>query len=495
MKMPPYPLQLSLPSAILALAVGLLLAPLGARAFTSCWTKDGNGSWNDPLNWNNGVPVNAGDTAIITNVISSANIVITINTAVSLGTLIIGPKSNTYRYSFAANGLITMDSGGPGRAVLQQVGSAQNYCPAKVAMNSDLEINNSGGGYFNLVGTAISGNHDILINANGNTGTPYIGNLNTFIGNLTICSGSLMNSGSGDPFGSVTNGNRVISITNNTAFRMNSTFSMATNRIVVIGEGNGNLNMNNNSLTVNGPAQLSGSGKLTIYNSTAPGGLVVLGGPNNGFSGPIVLNNAVQLRLSSGGSLNNVPVINLSSATCTLEVTAKLSGYSIPSNQVVAGIGTVTGSVNVANAAATIHPGSYMLPGPVRSPGVLTIVSGGLSVTDGGVYAWDLAQLKDNAFAPGTTTYSQLNLTDGNANLAGGKLVISFLNDVATPASSDTFWKSDHVWTILTSASPPTGKLTVLNSSYGSRFFTTRVNGNTLELVYTRRPGLTLSVQ
>lgn len=123
------------------------------------------------------------------------------------------------------------------------------------------------------------------------------------------------------------------------------------------------------------------------------------------------------------------------------------------------------------------------MPGPSRTPGILTL-TGGLCVTNGGVYAWDLAQLKDNAYSPGTTTYSQLSVLDGSVTLSGGSLAISFLNGIDTPASTNAFWKTNHTWTVISAAAPPVGTLKVINGTYSNWAFSTRVTANTLELVY-----------
>lgn len=469
-----------LPScALTLLAAGALSLPQRAGALTSSWINAGGGLWSTPGNWNNGVPTNAGDVAYITNTIAAAS-TITNDTPVTLGTLRIGPI--TARYNFSSGSALTMDSGGTGRAILQQTGSQQNYTPASLIMASDLEINNNGGAYFNLTGTIISGNRDIFINANGAGGTPYVGPNNTFAGNVTICSGKLMNTG-GDPFGSLTNGVRTVTITNNAALRLNGNINpLGTNRVFVIGQGGGQFDMNQKIFTINGAGQLTGSGTLNILNSTGSGGTLTLGSSNGAFTGQTTLNNGTTLKLAANGTINSSPLVLLTNATAVLDVTAKAGGYFVPSNQILAGIGIVSGLVNAASADAVLHPGICAAAGTSSSPGILTL-TGGLTVTNGGCYAWDLAQLKDSAFAPGTTTYSQLGVT-GSVSLAGGTLSISFVNGIDTPATTNAFWKTNHTWTVISAAAPPSGTLKVIGGTYTNWAFTTRVTGNTLELVY-----------
>lgn len=468
----------------LATAVGLCLLAGNAGAITSTWITDGNGNWTNAANWNNGVPTNAGDVAYVTNPITAAR-TITIDTNVTLGTLKIGTTNYAYLLSSGA-GTITMDSGNASRAVLQAVGNQQNYGPSKVAMACDLEIDNNDGTYFNLTGTAFSGNHDVYINANNAVGTPYFGGSAPFVGNTFICYGVAMG---GDFFGATTGGMRTVTMYSNANFRLNSgTGTIATNRVFVMGNGGGQFNLNGYTLTLPGKGQLSGSNTLTIYNSTASSGTTVLGGTNDGFTGQVVVNTAgVTLKLNTNGCINYSPVINLAIAGSMFNVTNKSAGYSIPAGQVLAGIGTNLGVIKVTDPAAKIHPGTYSLPGPVVAPGVMT-VDGGLSFANNGIYAWELKQLKDDAVtSPATTTFSQINLVSGAANLSGGTLAINF-NGVTAPTNATGFWSSNHVWTVLVATGAPSGMLTVSNGNYTNWIFQTQVSSNTLQLVYMRTP-------
>jgi len=54
-------------------AGGCALALLAgsAGALSSAWITDGSGNWSTATNWNNGVPINAGDVAYITNPVTA----------------------------------------------------------------------------------------------------------------------------------------------------------------------------------------------------------------------------------------------------------------------------------------------------------------------------------------------------------------------------------------------------------------------------------------
>jgi hypothetical protein len=376
-----------------------------------------------------------------------------------------------------------MNSGDGSHSVIQQMrGSSRCKITASTILSNDLDVINSVSSsvYFELANN-ISGLFNIHVNPEGSQGTPYVTTASTFFGDTTIYGGKLMPTV--DCFGSGTNGIRVVTVNNGAAVRFNSSFTIDTNRVFVAGLGGAQFDLNGKTITLNVVRQISGTNMFSIMNSAGTGGTLSLGGNNDTFTGSVSLNNGVSLRLNAGGMLDRSPVLNLLNAASVIDVQAKAGGYSVPSNQVVAGIGLISGVVSVANSGASIHPGSYSLPGPTSSPGILTVVCGGLTLSNGGTYAWELKQLKDNAYAPGTTTYSQLNVTAGSVNLGGGTLEINF-NGIATPASNDAFWKTGHVWTILTAASPPVGALTVVDGTYTDWAFTTRVTGNTLELVY-----------
>ncbi len=463
------------------MVVALLASPAGA--ISSAWITDGNGSWTNSINWNNGVPNAPGDAAYFTNAITAER-TITIDTDVTVGTLKIGVTNAAFKLT-SGSGKVTMDSGDSNRAVLQQVGNKQNYGPSKVLLNSDLEINNNGSGYFNLTGTLFTGARDIYFNANGATGTPYMGGTqSTYFGNTYFCAGTAMLTS--DFFGATTNGFRYVTITNNAVYRMNnSSVTIATNRLFVIGIGGAKIDLNAFTLTLPGNGQLSGSTILYLTRVNAGSNTLSLGGTNDAFTGQVVVDTGTTLKLNTNGYINAAQVINVIHAASGLHVANKPSGYTIPSGQVVAGIGTNQGLFNVSSPTAKLHPGTYSLPGPSTLPGIMKI-DGSLLFENGGVYAWELKQLKDDAVAsPGTTTFSTINLLNGTVALTGGKLEVNYLGGISPASSGTGYWKTNHVWTILSAPVPPTGTLSVKDGLFPNAFFKTQVSGNTLQLVYT----------
>jgi hypothetical protein len=287
-------------------------------------------------------------------------------------------------------------------------------------------INNGSQTYFDVPG-AISGNYNLHINPDGSQYQPILTGPSTFVGNTTLYAGKVLIYN--DCFGSTSNGTRIITLLSNSCMRVNSggtTITFATNRQFVAGTGGGWFDGNGRTVILNGSDQLAGTNVFALDSQNATVNGLNLNGPNNNFVAPFVIRAAQTLRLGANGGIDNAPVILLTNTTAYLNVLLKPSGYFVPSNQVLAGVGVVSGLVNVATSGAKVHPGTYWLPGAPTLPGILTITDG-LSVTNSGTYAWELNQLKDNAFAPGTTTYSSIDVTGGNVNFAGGSLAVNFL--------------------------------------------------------------------
>lgn len=117
-------IRLAVSSACLLAVAGLLLTPQPAGALTSSWITDGNGYWSATGNWNNGVPMNAGDVALLTNAVGASR-TITIDTNVIVGTIKMGGSTNVFVLSLGTGGTLTFDSGSSSNALLQQnTGSA-----------------------------------------------------------------------------------------------------------------------------------------------------------------------------------------------------------------------------------------------------------------------------------------------------------------------------------------------------------------------------------
>src|ERR1017187_5649851 len=142
--------------AIAATAVALLfVASFSVRAATVNWTNATSGGWNVPTNWNpNGVP-GASDTAIITN----AGVTVSLNTATTIGAIILGTN-------------------GPGTVTL----SLNNQT---LALNGPLTVNPNGS--FTVDSGALVGNANAVLHGTIGWSAATLGGI------LTLASGGTLN--------------------------------------------------------------------------------------------------------------------------------------------------------------------------------------------------------------------------------------------------------------------------------------------------------------
>ena len=135
--------------------------------------------------------------------------------------------------------------------------------------------------------------------------------------------------------------------------------------------------------------------------------------------------------------------------------------------------GTTLGGTGIISGAVTnngnISPGS--------SAGTLTL-GGGLNLSGGGTYVWELAT---NSTTAGS--FDKIALTGGNLSLGGSSLSINFTNAATTPDSTNSFWQSSHTWTIVSLSGTATNSGasnfgSLQNATFAAGTFTTSTNGN-----------------
>lgn len=484
----------------LAAAIGVFgaLALNAGATVTNTWAVDADGIWSNAANWASAtVPATTGDVAKLTYALT-ANRVVTLDTPITLGELRVGVKTYTYKLQSSGAGALTLKGLGDAPALLEQVaGSA--LCNWQLAcgynLESDVDIRLYVGGYTRF--GSFLGSHDVHLNRGGGSGTLYtVDTSSSFTGNWHIHAGTLMTTS--EPFGSTSGGTRTITIYNNAVLRNNGNGTLKANRRIVIDASGGTIMPNSRTMLLDSADQFAGDGNLTLSDTGNYGGSFGLNAANDNFTGCVIAGTGTVIAnfvLGANGSINNSPLILLANNVASLVVDAKNAGYDVPSGQTIAGVGSVRGKLNVSTAGAQVHPGSYALPGPVTAPGVLTITNG-LSMANGGAYLWDLKTLTDDDTGVAGTDFSRLDVSAGAVALTGGVLTLNFTGTAATsgPDSGDAFWKTEHIWTILTAAAPPSGKLVVSNGTFLRGVFFTQVNGSALELVYKRGLDTTLIV-
>ncbi|MFO0937708.1 MAG: autotransporter-associated beta strand repeat-containing protein [Gemmataceae bacterium] len=123
--------------------------------------------------------------------------------------------------------------------------------------------------------------------------------------------------------------------------------------------------------------------------------------------------------------------------------------------------GTATGSGDVSLATLATLAGDGRIMGKVTGSGTISpsrstssligklSLDGGLNLNTGtgGKYIWNLGQLSESN--PGID-FDQISIAGGDLTLGGSsKLTLEFVDSGVDPNSTDPFWDSPHIWTII----------------------------------------------
>lgn len=183
-----HPMKSLLKTHFLCIAAVLLIATPSANAASDTWNQTSGGpySWDDNVNWLSAInfPNGQGQTADVNNNIT-ANLVINLNQAITLGTLNLGDSSGTSTFTLQTGtaGSLIFDNG-VSNAVLANSGGA-NTISSAATLTSSLDVNNS---------TAL-GFSGAIDGAGGLTktgaGTLTLSSANTFSGPLVANGGTL----------------------------------------------------------------------------------------------------------------------------------------------------------------------------------------------------------------------------------------------------------------------------------------------------------------
>ncbi len=275
-----------------------------AKAASGDWNVDADGDWDLSSNWDPAaVPgTTAGDVVSLTYDITTLPRIITINTAVRLGTLNIGDPDGSHAYTLAlTSGSLTFDNGASAAQLNKTPGFNAATISAPAALDSNLTVSNVTNGNLNLNGVisnGVNGAKSVTI-SNSGTGITTLNGANTFSGGLIIQQGTVSGTTSANAFGS---GSISLGDTSGSA--------NATLRSV------GNLTFTNPVIVQSG----SSGNTLTILGS---GG----GGSTATFSGGITLNRDLALD-STDGTL----VISNASGSVTGSSTLSITNSSVTPN-------------------------------------------------------------------------------------------------------------------------------------------------------------------
>lgn len=219
----------------------------------------------------------------------------------------------------------------------------------------------------------------------------------------------------------------------------------------------------------------TGSNTLNIFGGSILGDID--GG--SGGSNSLVVDPGAGHTFTYAGTITHFATAQIKSGTFSLAGTMTAGGTTV-NGGTLAGTGTVNGLV-------TITTGGVLSPG--NSAGKLTLQTG-VNLSSGGKFLWQLTSLKDDATGTAGTDFDQILLTGGNVTLGGTSLLtldFSLLGAGSDPNSADTYWDSNHSWTIIdgTGSATNAGSTNfsqITNATYADGFFTTSSDsaGNTV---------------
>ena len=415
----------------------------------SAWTNDVDGNWATGANWSSSpyYPQVSGDIATLG--VGSAFRTVTLNTAVTVGTILF-TNANSFHIANAGNPLTFAGAAG---ALVNVAAGSSNAISSAINLNTNLTIaavsgtsvaitnaiSNSGGART----LSVSGPGTVVLSGN-NTYGPSAGSLGTaFSGNGVLELGHNNALGAGD-----------VSMGSSGTIRARTSLTLANN--IIDGAGTATVDNNGNNVTLSGV--ISGAGALTkngagtltlgaansyAGNTTINAGTVVLGNaasiPGGTNQGNLTLNADAMLNLNGKS-----PVLNgLNSATNTTVVDT-LAGGAVTLTLGESGAGgaflgslkNTSGSVSVVKNGA----GFQTLAGTNSYTGTTTINNGTLQIGNGGTVGnLGAGSVSLNA----TNANLQFNLSGANAvanNISGqGTVTLANTNLVLWLTGNNTF--------------------------------------------------------
>jgi fibronectin-binding autotransporter adhesin len=310
---------------------------------------------------------------------------------------------------------------------------------------------------------------------------------NTFGGTLRVNNGtlevlSLADSGAGS------NGTGAIQILsgNNTGaiLKYSGGTTTITRALDIVATGNAAASTGLDSsgtgpLTVTGNVSRSGTGGTGVKTFTLQGtntGLNTISGAISNGSLPLSFakEGPGTWRLTGTNTYTGTTTVSAGRLVIDGDNSTATGAVSVAAGATLSGSGTVGGLV-------TLDSGAKVAPG--NSPGNQTF-AGGLNLSAGGIYQWELGALSTSNPA---VDFDTITVTGGSLTLGGtSSLLIDTTALVGTgPNSGNGFWTTPHTWTIATSASIVDNFGSITGGPWTSGTFDTSVSGNNLLLNFT----------
>ena len=390
-------------------------SPVGSAIYNTLdhgtWTNLAGGSWPVAGNWSNGVVASGSAvTADFSTLTLTANTIVTLDAARTIGRLVFGDVGNLYTWTLNTTGPLTLDAG--------------NTTPTIVVNNQTTTINSTLAGTNGITQT---GNGTLVLSSAANS----------FTGNLTVSQGTLT-TGTGTGSGNTTStlgakvpGRSIVvatpatmNLTVNNIFGGNGMYASNLPTVVVSGTLNSSRYNAMPSIVLNG-------GTLTQSATDGPGtyeGYMFLGPVTVTGSTPSTIssgNNKADHLLSTGtlfdvanvtGDASPDLVISAILKNSSGDYTPTTAGGLVKSGAgtlELAGANTYTGSTIVSNG--TLQVSDY---GSIAAGGTVTVLTNG--ILDGTGYVNSPVTIQaGGTLAPGTTNMGTLYV--GSALTLAGK--------------------------------------------------------------------------
>ncbi len=326
---------------------------------------------------------------------------------------VVFPSSSSYNNT---------QSGGDSSIYIVDIYLQMPVSPTSVTFYTDnsasyyYSLNDGTGNGSGSIGDSSSGPTPLVVNGEGNGGTLYINNTNTYTGTTTVINNAYLQVQSGNPWGSssvlIIDSSSTIDLGGNsvTAGGLSDDVGMAGNGGGGnIGNGYLTLNLSGNSYSFSG--NIYDYTQLTI---NGPGTQVLSG--NNGYSGGTTITGGATVQMGSSSALGSGPVTIYGTGS-KLDINGNSVSFNGLSDGGADGNGVVGDSANGhATVTLTLNPngGGYTYSGTIKD----ALGSGtdkiALVVTDGGNGNGGTQTLS------GTNTYTGGTTVTGNSLSTGG---------------------------------------------------------------------------
>jgi len=411
-------------------AAGSTLFAISAASAQRTWTPTAAGtsySWQTAGNWSpSGAPSGSGATANLNNNIAGAQ-TISLNGAVTLGSLTLGDSDNTHAFTIAngTGGSLTFNNGGSG-ATLTETGGQTDTISATITLADNLTT--TVGGSLTISG-AIGGSGSFT---KSGTGFLKLTSANTFSGGLNINAGTVQLN-TGGTLNALGSGKVTIGDANNTGLSAQLEYSGTSgtntfsNAIDVRGNGAATLSITGWNAIFNGAVDL-GNNLLVSANNNG-GSAITFGGGVTGTGNLVIQSNAANPTGGTGTITFQTNALNFNGTiTNSGTTTNTVGGHNAVITSVIGPL--VTGITQDSTNSALVLSGTNTFTGPIsilKGTVRAGAVAGGQAFGIGSaVTLADVAGARLDLFGNSQTIGSLAGggTTGGNVTLGSGTLTV-----------------------------------------------------------------------